>query len=113
LKSHVNFAWLFFFLNKKMFCEYIKKCIFVQQTNILIVEKLKTIKVSSNQIRETKAFKALSKIQQKLTLNRSARIAIENGVNVSTNIGFVAWDKKTQARFVTRSIVEELIQTSL
>lgn len=72
--------------------------------------KNKSIKVTREQIKETKAFKSASKMRQNITLNRTNFKWIEHGVNVATNIGFEKWDNQTQSTFTNREIIEELIK---
>jgi hypothetical protein len=66
------------------------------------------VKITSGMIKETKAFQELPKTQQHFIVKRSGRLSIQNAVNVSLNIGFDEFIKKTPIRWTKLCIIEEL-----
>jgi len=70
---------------------------------------MKTLSISREAIRNTTAFKALPRTSQNVLLNRRNVQAIENGVNVSTNIGFEKWEVQSHATGSSKKIVKELL----
>lgn len=69
-----------------------------------------TITITNEGIKSTKYFKSLSRIQQKITLNRTLRLAIQNGVNVVINRGNDDWYRETNSSYNSQQIVKELVE---
>lgn len=67
------------------------------------------IKITSSEIKDSKAFASLTRIQQKIYLNPNSRRAIENSVNVVINIGFEKWENQTHSSCFHREVVKELV----
>lgn len=66
--------------------------------------------ITTDNIRETEAFKGLSSIVQKITLSRNNVLnSINYNVTLIGNIGYEKWDKQTNVRSYNRQIIEELI----
>lgn len=65
-------------------------------------------KVTRNQIRESKYFQTLSKVQQVVTMNRNNVEHIKHGVEVSSNIGFEKWEQQSNFNWNNVQIVKEL-----
>lgn len=66
------------------------------------------IVIHTDEIKATETFKSLSKIQQKIRLNRNSRIAIQNGVNIALNRGLEVWEKQTNGSHFHVEVVKEL-----
>lgn len=65
--------------------------------------------ITTDQVKETEAYKGLSKMLQKMVVSRNnMKNAIQHGVSVVNNIGFDAWDKQTTSRPHNRLIIQEL-----
>lgn len=71
-----------------------------------------TITITREQIKKTKAFQNATAMMQNLALGRTNYRCIEHGVNVATNIGFEKWDAQTNASFLNREIIQELIKNN-
>jgi hypothetical protein len=71
----------------------------------------KFIQVDQNAVSSTSYFKNLSKIQQQIILNRTNVKHIENGVNVSSNIGFDNWERQCQFSSHNKQIVKEILNS--
>lgn len=68
-------------------------------------------KLNRDDVRETKFFKSLNPVMQRITLNKANIIAIHNGINVAANVGFKRWEEISQARYANKMIVKELLET--
>lgn len=66
--------------------------------------------ITTQQVMNTNHFKSMSKIRQKLYKTRNNVKAIENGVNVSLNIGFDKWQEQTQSNWDNIQIIKELLK---
>jgi hypothetical protein len=58
---------------------------------------------------ESKAYKALDSISQKVINKREVRAQIEDGVIQARNMGFEAWKSQTPILAKYQKIVEEII----
>lgn len=74
------------------------------------MEKVKNIFINSNEIRETETFKKLSRIQQKINMTRTSRIAIQHAVNVCLNVGVDVWLKQTNGSWFHQQVVQEIVK---
>lgn len=71
------------------------------------------INISFDDIRSTKHFKSLSFIQKKMTLEKGNVMAIQNGLNIVSNIGFEKWNNQTMASYRNTQIIKELTKTKI
>lgn len=69
---------------------------------------MRTIKVNLSDIKATNSFQNATPTQQSVYSGRSSVKIIQNGVNISKNIGFENWVKQSSPFWLVREIVKEL-----
>lgn len=81
--------------------------------NLIKTNIMSQINISFDDIRSTKHFQSLSFIQKKMTLEKGNVMAIQNGLNIVSNIGFEKWNNQTMASYRNTQIIKELTKTKI
>lgn len=67
-------------------------------------------RITREKVVETETYKGLSKIQKSIAGSRNNIQQIQNGINISKNIGFEKWRDTSNAYYVNKLIIEELLK---
>jgi hypothetical protein len=70
---------------------------------------MEQLKITRDQIRETDAYKNLTKIQKVVFLNRNNFKVLEHGVNLANYKGLEAFEKEHNFTWHNKEIIKELL----
>jgi len=70
---------------------------------------MEQLKITREQVRETDAFKKLTKIQQFLMLSGNNFKTLENGINIANYKGFELFEKEHNFTWHNKEIIKELL----
>lgn len=70
---------------------------------------LTALRISQDQVKATKSYQGLSKIQKMLVIKRQNVLQIQNAINVISNIGYVKWHQQSNYSHNNVLIIDELL----